>query len=95
MSVILVCDKCKKQEAEDKKSNMNILGRPEGWVQLTITVQSPVYCNKSLLLCDKCIVSTGLGEVVDDKLKSTNPTADALYDVVAEIVQNEMEAYEP
>ncbi len=90
MAVILVCDKCKKQEPEREDTS---LGYPAGWVKISINVQAPVYCSRTLLLCSECIVSMGLGKIIEDKLMSTNPPIDILYDLIADIVHDNMENY--
>ena len=95
MGTIYVCDKCKKQEAAMPRTGYSSPKEPKDWSRIDINMQIPGGHMQFLLLCKECLVTAGLGAIDKDRLISTNPTAEALYDAIVDIVQGEIEAYEP
>ena len=93
MGTIYVCDKCKKQAGPEVPKQYGTAA-PGGWINMTISISSPIYQSETYLICGTCIDTLGLGKKDNGKIVSTNPTAEALYDAIVDIVQGEIEAYE-
>lgn len=83
--ITAICDRCKKEETQNSKYFNE---RENGWKD--VTIQTSQYEKKSYLFCVECQKKLGLWRVDQNSEPKVGSVADRLFDVIAEIVADQL-----